>query len=248
MYNERVRALKGSSMEERYRLSMALAPGLTELLGPAELVQKEVVRGQPGQLEPLIQSASDFSYSASRYGRPGFRVAAQAGVQELRSKAGSLRQKAKEDRASQAASTSQNRILDSLPQRRTSGRTYLEDLKENMEAAQAAQESSKDDLDQLEQQLQEKRQEIDEFRKKELEITQKLADKKKESAENERVLDHWRTEHDQLKLHEIDDDDEEEEDADKVAGASGSSEGAVVQRSSAGGQSACVPRGLDPQD
>jgi structural maintenance of chromosome 4 len=36
-----------------------------------------------------------------------------------------------------------------------------------------------------------------------LEITQKLTDKKKESAENERVLDHWRTEHDQLKLHEI---------------------------------------------
>jgi structural maintenance of chromosome 4 len=36
-----------------------------------------------------------------------------------------------------------------------------------------------------------------------LEITQKLADKKKESAENERILDHWWTEHDQLKLHEI---------------------------------------------
>jgi structural maintenance of chromosome 4 len=109
---------------------------------------------------------------------------------------------------------------------------YLEDLKEKVEAAQAAQESSKDDLDQLKQQLQEKREEIDEFRKKELEITQKLADKKKESAENERVLDHWRTEHDQLKLHEIDDDDEEEEEeevADQVAGASGSGEGAVKQ-------------------
>jgi structural maintenance of chromosome 4 len=36
-----------------------------------------------------------------------------------------------------------------------------------------------------------------------LEITQKLANKKKESAENEHVLDHWQTEHDQLKLHEI---------------------------------------------
>ncbi|KAG1842247.1 RecF/RecN/SMC N terminal domain-containing protein [Suillus subalutaceus] len=108
---------------------------------------------------------------------------------------------------------------------------YLEDLKEKVEAAQAAQESSKDDLDQLKQQLQEKREEIDEFRKKELEITQKLTDKKKESAENERVLDHWRTEHDQLKLHEIDDDDDddEEEGADQVAGASGSGEGAVKQ-------------------
>ncbi|KAG1728128.1 hypothetical protein EDD22DRAFT_1016303 [Suillus occidentalis] len=38
-------------------------------------------------------------------------------------------------------------------------------------------------------------------------ITQKLTDKK-ESAENERVLDHWRTEHDQLKLYDIDDDED----------------------------------------
>ncbi|KAG1748816.1 hypothetical protein EDD22DRAFT_981854 [Suillus occidentalis] len=107
---------------------------------------------------------------------------------------------------------------------------YLEDLKEKVEAAQAAQESSKDDLDQLKQQLQEKREEIDEFRKKELEITQKLTDKKKESAENERVLDHWRTEHDQLKLHEIDDDDDDDEEGgDQVAGASGSGETVVKQ-------------------
>lgn len=33
-------------------------------------------------------------------------------------------------------------------------------------------------------------------------ITQKLTDKK-ESTENERVLDHWRTEHNQLKLYDI---------------------------------------------
>ncbi|KAG2064894.1 FAD/NAD(P)-binding domain-containing protein [Suillus decipiens] len=80
MYNERVRGLKGSSMEERYRLSATLAPGLIELLGSAELVQKEVVGGQPGQLEPLIRSASDFSYSASSYGGPGFRVVGDAGA------------------------------------------------------------------------------------------------------------------------------------------------------------------------
>ncbi|KAG2369306.1 hypothetical protein BDR07DRAFT_1389269 [Suillus spraguei] len=79
MYNERVRALKGSSMEERYRLSAALAPGLVELLGPAKLVQKQVVGGQPGELEPLIRSASDYSYSASSYGGPGFRVVGDAG-------------------------------------------------------------------------------------------------------------------------------------------------------------------------
>ncbi|KAG2069588.1 hypothetical protein BDR04DRAFT_1118910, partial [Suillus decipiens] len=79
MYNEKVRALKGSSIEEHYRLFTALAPGLIELLGPAKLVQKEVVGGQPGQLDPLIASASDFSYSASSYGGPGFRVVGDAG-------------------------------------------------------------------------------------------------------------------------------------------------------------------------
>ncbi|KAG2353895.1 hypothetical protein BDR07DRAFT_1553174 [Suillus spraguei] len=75
-----VRALKDNSMEERYRLSAALAPGLVELLGPAKLVQKQVVGGQPGELEPLIRSASDFSYSASSYGGPGFRVVGDAGA------------------------------------------------------------------------------------------------------------------------------------------------------------------------
>ncbi|KAG2749141.1 Smc hinge domain-containing protein, partial [Suillus brevipes Sb2] len=48
--------------------------------------------------------------------------AAQAGVQELRSKATSLRQKAEEARASQAASTSQNRVLDSLTKLKQTGR------------------------------------------------------------------------------------------------------------------------------
>ncbi|KAG2353367.1 hypothetical protein BDR07DRAFT_1556706 [Suillus spraguei] len=80
MYNERVRALKDNSMEERYGLSAALAPGLVELLGPAKLVQKQVVGGQPGELEPLIRSASDFSYSASSYEGPGFRVVGDAGA------------------------------------------------------------------------------------------------------------------------------------------------------------------------
>ncbi|OAX33539.1 hypothetical protein K503DRAFT_869495 [Rhizopogon vinicolor AM-OR11-026] len=107
---------------------------------------------------------------------------------------------------------------------------YLEDLKEKVEAAQAAQETSKDDLDELKQQLQEKREEIDEFRKKELEITQKLDVRKKESADNERALDHWRTEHDKLKLHDIDDDDEDEEEgADQGAESSGGGEATVKQ-------------------
>lgn len=76
IYNERVRALKGSSLEDRYRFSISLAPGLVKLIGPGRIVQKNGVDGQPDQ---LIRSASDFSYSASSYGGPGFRLIGDAG-------------------------------------------------------------------------------------------------------------------------------------------------------------------------
>lgn len=78
MYNERVRALKGSSLEDRYRLSISLAPALVKLIGTGRVVQKEASGGQPGQLDPSIRSASDFSYSASSYGGPGFRLVGDA--------------------------------------------------------------------------------------------------------------------------------------------------------------------------
>ncbi|KAG1860798.1 hypothetical protein F4604DRAFT_1789862 [Suillus subluteus] len=80
MYNERVRALKGSSLEDRYRISTTLAPELIKLIGTGKMVQKEAHGGQPGQLDPLIRSASDFSYSASSYGGPGFRLVGDAGA------------------------------------------------------------------------------------------------------------------------------------------------------------------------
>lgn len=80
MYNERVRALKGSSLEDRYRLSTSLAPELIKLIGTGKMVQKEAYGGQPGQLDPLVRSASDFSYSASSYGGPGFRLVGDAGA------------------------------------------------------------------------------------------------------------------------------------------------------------------------
>ncbi|KAG2137224.1 hypothetical protein BD769DRAFT_1638137 [Suillus cothurnatus] len=80
MYNERVRASKGSSLEDRYRLSTSLAPELIKLIGTGKMVQKETYGGQPGQLDPLIRSASDFSYSASSYGGPGFRLVGDAGA------------------------------------------------------------------------------------------------------------------------------------------------------------------------
>lgn len=46
----------------------------------------------------------------------------QARVQQLRAKASSSRQKADEAKASQAASTSQNKVLDSLTRLRNAGR------------------------------------------------------------------------------------------------------------------------------
>ena len=47
---------------------------------------------------------------------------AQARVQDLRGKASSSRQRAEEAKASQAASTSQNKVLDSLTRLRSAGR------------------------------------------------------------------------------------------------------------------------------
>jgi hypothetical protein len=79
IYNEKVRATKSSSLEDRYRCFLSLAPGLVKLLGCGRIVQKEAVEGQPGQLDLLIRSASDFSYSASSYGGPGFRLVGDAG-------------------------------------------------------------------------------------------------------------------------------------------------------------------------
>ncbi|KZT73247.1 hypothetical protein DAEQUDRAFT_703578 [Daedalea quercina L-15889] len=100
--------------------------------------------------------------------------------------------------------------------------TYVEELRSKVEAAQAAVENSKDDLENLKGELDAKTEEIQAFRKKEMELKQALADTRKESAENQRALDHWRDEHDKLRLEEIDDD---EDDAHEAAGA----EGAVKQ-------------------
>ncbi|KAG1824034.1 hypothetical protein EV424DRAFT_1527459 [Suillus variegatus] len=79
IHNEKVRALKGKSLEYRYRLSITLAPTLVKLIGTGKMVQKETAGGQPGQLDLLVRSASDFSYSASNYGGPGFRLVGDAG-------------------------------------------------------------------------------------------------------------------------------------------------------------------------
>ncbi|KAF8640540.1 hypothetical protein AX17_000202 [Amanita inopinata Kibby_2008] len=88
---------------------------------------------------------------------------------------------------------------------------YVTELRTKVEAAQTAAEHEKEDLETLKAELDEKDEKIQEFRKREAEIKQNLSDTQKDHKENERILEHWRNEHDKLSLEEIDDDEEEEE-------------------------------------
>lgn len=63
-----------SSMVSRYRSYLHLAPHLLKLIGDGTLVSKS-----PEANEPLIRSASDFSYSADKYAGDGYRIAGDAG-------------------------------------------------------------------------------------------------------------------------------------------------------------------------
>lgn len=107
--------------------------------------------------------------------------------------------------------------LDELTQQLAEVAEYLTELKSKVEAAQTAAEHSKDDLEDLKTQLETKREEIKKFREKEMELNQSLNDVKKEAAANEEALNHWQTEHDKLKIEEIDDDDEDDEEAEAEA-------------------------------
>ncbi|KAF9819247.1 hypothetical protein IEO21_02286 [Rhodonia placenta] len=100
---------------------------------------------------------------------------------------------------------------------------YVRELQEKVEAAQSAAENSKDDLETRKNELDAKEEEIQKFRQKEMELEQLLNDAKKDAAENERTLDHWRTQHDNLKLEDVesDDDDDDEGDAEPDADATG---------------------------
>ncbi|KAI6012790.1 RecF/RecN/SMC N terminal domain-containing protein [Pisolithus orientalis] len=99
--------------------------------------------------------------------------------------------------------------LDELTQQLAEVAEYLTELK--------SKEHSKDDLEDLKTQLETKREEIKKFREKEMELNQSLNDVKKEAAANEEALNHWQTEHDKLKIEEIDDDDEDDEEAEADA-------------------------------
>lgn len=97
---------------------------------------------------------------------------------------------------------------------------YVDELKVKVDAAQAAADNSKDDLESLKAELDAKTEEIQAFRQREvrsfsdaylprcqqlgqMDLHQALNETRKESAENEKAIDHWRTEHDALKLEEV---------------------------------------------
>lgn len=80
------------SLTVRYRSYLSLAPGLFELLGDGVLTTKPVSPpNSPGGVdlkandfksnEPLVKSATDFSYSADRYAGNGYRIVGDAGCE-----------------------------------------------------------------------------------------------------------------------------------------------------------------------
>ncbi|KAL4071244.1 hypothetical protein V8B97DRAFT_2023829 [Scleroderma yunnanense] len=73
-YNEKGKLQPNLSTESRYREYISLAPVLHDLLVEGDLVAKPSISGPSGSLDPLVRSASDFSYSAESYAGPSFRI------------------------------------------------------------------------------------------------------------------------------------------------------------------------------
>jgi flavine halogenase len=78
------------SLTSRYRSYLSLAPGLLELIGDGVLATKPVSppnspNGSDSTVndfksnEPLVKSATDFSYSADQYAGNGYRIVGDAG-------------------------------------------------------------------------------------------------------------------------------------------------------------------------
>jgi hypothetical protein len=80
------------SLTSRYRSYLPLAPGLLELIGDGVLTTKpasppnspngaDSTANDFRSNEPLVKSATDFSYSADRYAGRGYRIVGDAGCQ-----------------------------------------------------------------------------------------------------------------------------------------------------------------------
>ncbi|KAF9011348.1 RecF/RecN/SMC protein [Cyathus striatus] len=103
--------------------------------------------------------------------------------------------------------------LEELKEQLTELVGYVTELREEVEKAQVTEENSKEDLDKIKADVDEREEEIAVFRKKEMELKQKITDAEKERNENDKILTHWQEQHDRLTLEEIDDEDDEDEEA-----------------------------------
>ncbi|KAI5119782.1 hypothetical protein M0805_009253 [Coniferiporia weirii] len=103
--------------------------------------------------------------------------------------------------------------LEELTEQLSECNEYVTEMQSKVDAAQSAAENAKDDLENLKAELDTKTEQIQQFRQREMEIQQQLNDAKKESQENEKAIDHYRVEHDKLKLEEVDEDEDEDEEA-----------------------------------
>jgi flavin-dependent dehydrogenase len=66
-----------STLAARYRSHIQLAPGVFKLICNGVLTTK--ASSNDGKVDPLVRSATDFSYSADRYAGNGYRLAGDAG-------------------------------------------------------------------------------------------------------------------------------------------------------------------------
>lgn len=97
---------------------------------------------------------------------------------------------------------------------------YVADIRAKVEAAQAGVENSKDDLEELKVELDQKTEEVQAFRAievrqphfllvirwlmiRQVELTQRLNDKKTELKENRTTMDRSQAEHDKLRLEDV---------------------------------------------
>ncbi|KAI0769406.1 FAD/NAD-P-binding domain-containing protein [Trametes elegans] len=74
-------ARTSSTLAERYLSFLQLAPGVLDLIGDGELVSLKTDEDEDEDSEgPVARSASDYSYSASEYAGPGWRLVGDAGA------------------------------------------------------------------------------------------------------------------------------------------------------------------------
>ncbi|KAI0633487.1 hypothetical protein C8Q77DRAFT_791625 [Trametes polyzona] len=73
-------ARASSTLAERYLSFLQLAPGVLDLVGEGELVSIKTDQEEEDEEGPMARSASDYSYSASQYAGPGWRLVGDAGA------------------------------------------------------------------------------------------------------------------------------------------------------------------------